>query len=64
MKVQFLLVVATQALLVACQTNSTEAPSEVPYYGLSPPVYPSRESQVIMFNYLTSGRLIRDNSRR
>lgn len=48
MRVQLSLVVAIQALLVACQTNSTEAPSEVPYYGLSPPVYPSRKSQVII----------------
>ncbi|KAJ4391555.1 hypothetical protein N0V93_005173 [Gnomoniopsis smithogilvyi] len=41
MKVQLSVIAAIQAVLVASQTNSTEAPSEVPYYGLSPPVYPT-----------------------
>lgn len=40
-----LLTAVLQAGFVLGQGNSTEAPSEVPYYGLSPPVYPSRASE-------------------
>lgn len=42
MRLQIALLAALQAALVSSQ-NSTEAPSEVPYYGLSPPVYPTRK---------------------
>lgn len=52
MKAQLFVVAAFQAVLVASQTNSTEAPSELPYYGLSPPVYPSRESMSVTIHTL------------
>ncbi|KAJ0118201.1 hypothetical protein J7T55_008984 [Diaporthe amygdali] len=41
MKVQSALLAAVTAGVVVSQTNNTSPPSEVPYYGLSPPVYPS-----------------------
>lgn len=44
MKVQAALLAAVTAGVVVSQTNDTGPPSEVPYYGLSPPVYPTRES--------------------
>lgn len=43
MKLQAALLAVFQAGLVACQTNGTTAPSEVPYYGISPAVYPTRK---------------------
>lgn len=44
----FLVASALQAGLVVSQGNSSGVPSELPYYGLSPPVYPSREFVVIL----------------
>lgn len=44
MKVQAALLAAvTAGVVVAGQANDTGPPSEVPFYGLSPPVYPTRE---------------------
>lgn len=43
MKVQSALLAAITAGVVVSQTNDTSPPSEVPFYGLSPPVYPTRE---------------------
>lgn len=46
MKVQAALLAAVTAGVVVSQTNDTGPPSEVPYYGISPPVYPTREFTV------------------
>lgn len=43
MKVQTALLAAVTAGVAVSQTNDTAPPSEVPFYGLSPPVYPTRE---------------------
>lgn len=48
MKVQAALLAAVTAGVVVGQTNDTGIPSEVPYYGLSPPVYPSRKSETAL----------------
>ncbi|ROW12173.1 hypothetical protein VMCG_00322 [Cytospora schulzeri] len=45
MKVQTVLYTLVKAGLVASQSNDTWPPSEVPYYGLSPPVYPTPEGK-------------------
>lgn len=42
MKVTAALLTLLEVGLAAAQTNDTSIPSEVPYYGLSPPVYPAR----------------------
>lgn len=42
MKTTALLAVGLNGVLAAAQTNGSN-PSEVPYYGRSPPVYPSRK---------------------
>lgn len=47
MKLQAVAVLAvSQVWPVFGQTNATDKPSEVPYYGLSPAVYPARESSL------------------
>lgn len=48
MKVQAALLAAVTAGVVVSQTNDTGPPSEVPYYGLSPPVYPTREPTIYL----------------
>lgn len=42
MKVTVALLTLLEAGLAAVQTNDTWPPSEVPYYGQSPAVYPTR----------------------
>ncbi len=45
---------AVSLLCAACSLQTGSGPSELPYYGLSPPVYPSREI-FLLFLPLSSG---------